>query len=346
MTILDLAIRALSSRAARPLFRRMMRGRSTIFMLHRLTDPAKGVSGHTIEFVREALSALKNSGARFVSVRQIVDSYARGDVPGDDWVAFTVDDGFEDQAELARSAFIPFGCPVTIFLITGFLDGQIWPWDDRLAYIVTRASDDAATHVTVEGHRLRLSLQTATQRRHALDQLRDLCKSVDNADLYRIVDSIAQQLQVQLPVPPPPAFKPLAWDDVRALESEGVDFGPHSMTHRIFSRLTREEAVAEIGGSWRRLQQELRRPLPVFAWPTGRARDYTQRDIELLRDLGLSAFVTTEADYAFLGRRSTDAVSPYSLRRFSLPMRIRDVLQYGSWIERGKQIARGSVRSR
>lgn len=345
MSMLDLAIRALSSRAARPLFRRMMRGRSTIFMLHRLTDPAKGVSGHTVEFVREALSALKNSGARFVSVRQIVESYARGHVPGDDWVAFTIDDGFDDQGELARSAFIPFGCPVTVFLITGFLDGQIWPWDDRLAYIMTRASQDAATHVTVDGQRLKLTLQTATQRHHALDQVRELCKSVDNANLYSTVDSIAQQLQVALPVPPPPAFRPLAWDEVRALESEGVDFGPHSITHRIFSRLSHEEALAEIAGSWRRLQQELRRPLPVFAWPTGRARDYTHRDIELLRDLGLSAFVTTEADYAFIGRRSVDSMSPYSLRRFALPMRIRDVLQYGSWIERGKQIARRSVRS-
>jgi hypothetical protein len=36
---------------------------------------------------------------------------------------------------------------------------------------------------------------------------------------------------------------------------------------------------------------------------------------------------------------------PYALRRFSLPDRIRDVLQYGSWIERGKQIARRTVRS-
>jgi peptidoglycan/xylan/chitin deacetylase (PgdA/CDA1 family) len=343
--VLDLAIRCLSSRAARPLFRRMMRGRSTIFMLHRLTDPATGISGHTVEFVREALSVLKSSGARLVSVRQIVDAYARGKIPGDDWVAFTMDDGFADQGELVRSAFIPCGCPVTIFLITGFLDGKIWPWDDRLAYIMTR-SESEATQVAVGGQKVKLSLQSESQRHRTLEQVRSLCKSINNADLYGVVDSIAQQLQVQVPVPPPPAFRPLTWDDVRDLESQGVDFAPHSITHRIFSQLSREDAIAEIAGSWQRVQQELRRPLPVFAWPTGRPTDYSERDVGLLRELGLSAYATTEADYAFMGRRAADAMSPYSLRRFALPTRIRDVLQYGSWIERGKQIARRTVRSR
>jgi peptidoglycan/xylan/chitin deacetylase (PgdA/CDA1 family) len=345
MKMLDLAIRALSSRAARPLFRRIMRGRCTIFMLHRMTNEASGVSGHSAEFVREALTVLKSSGARFVSVREIVDAYARGTGPGDDWVAFTIDDGFADQGELVRSAFFPFGCPVTIFLITGFLDGQLWPWDDRLTYIIAHA-DAGATHLSVDGRKIKLSLQTRSQRHHTLEQLRDLCKSIVNSELYSLVDSMAQQLEVLVPALPPAAFRPLTWEEARVLESQGVDFAPHSVTHRIFSRLSREDAIAEITGSWHRLQQELRRPLPVFAWPTGRTADYTERDILLLRELGLSAYATTEADYSFVGRRAMDVARPYSLRRFALPTRIRDVLQYGSWIERGKQIARRTVGSR
>jgi peptidoglycan/xylan/chitin deacetylase (PgdA/CDA1 family) len=345
MKAFDLVIRALSSRAARPLFRRIMRGRSTIFMLHRLANASTHVSGHSIEFVREALTELKASGARFVSVRQIIEAYANGSGPGDDWVAFTIDDGFADQGELARSAFAPFDCPVTIFLITGFLDGQLWPWDDRLAFLIENASA-SATDVTVGRRKMKLALQTHKQRHHALDQVRNYCKSVPNSDLYETVDDIARQLDVTLPTAPPPAHRPLTWDEARALELRGVDFGPHSVTHRIFSRLTDEDACAEISVSWRRLQEELRRPLPVFCWPTGRAADYTERDVSLLRQSGLNAYATTDADYTFVGRRAADASGPYALRRFSLPVRIRDVLQYGSWIERGKQLARRTVRSR
>jgi peptidoglycan/xylan/chitin deacetylase (PgdA/CDA1 family) len=340
---LDLVIHALSSRAARPLFRRIMRGRSTVFMLHRIESSAAGISGHSLQFVREALDSLRASGAHFVSVRQIVEAYASGSMPGDDWVAFTIDDGFADQGELAR-AFAAANCPVTVFLISGLLDRQLWPWDDRLAYAIKHGARDSAD-IAIGERRVRVLLQAPKQRHHALEQLRNHLKSIPNTQLYELVDEIARQLGVALPAAAPPEFRPLAWDEARLLERQGVEFAPHSVTHRIFSRLTLDEARAEIGTSWRRLQEELRRPLPVFAWPTGRAADYTQRDVAILREFGLNAYATTDADYTYLGRRASDMSAPYALRRFSLPTRIRDVLQYGSWIERGKQIARRTVGS-
>ncbi len=344
MRPLDFVIRALSSRAARPLFRRIMRGRCTIFMLHRLANATTGVSGHSLEFVRQALETLRASGAKFVSVRQIVESYVNGSGPGDHWVAFTIDDGFADQGELARRAFAHFDCPVTIFLITGLLDNQIWPWDDRLSFAIEHARAEAF-EIAVGDRKMRLVLQSPKQRHHALEQVRNYCKTIPNSGLYALVDDIASQLDVSVPAAAPPQFRPLTWDEARALEQQGVEFGPHSVTHRIFSQLTPAEARNEISVSWRRLQEELRRPLPVFAWPTGRASDYTQRDEMMLAELGLSAYATTDADYTYIGHRTADLSGPYALRRFSLPERIRDVLQYGSWIERGKQIARRTVRS-
>lgn len=314
-------------------------------MLHRLTDTASGISGHSLEFVQSALETLRSSGARFVSVRQIVEAHANGSGPGDHWVAFTIDDGFADQGELARRAFAALDCPVTVFLITGLLDKQIWPWDDRLSFALEQARADTF-EIAVGERRMRLALQNPKQRQHALEQVRNYCKTIPNGRLYELVDELAGQLGVAIPVAAPAQFRPLTWDEARTLESEGVEFGPHSVTHRIFSQLTVEEARSEIAVSWRRLQEELRRPLPVFAWPTGRAADYTQRDATLLRELGLSAYATTDADYTYLARRTADFAGPYALRRFSLPETMRDVLQYGSWIERGKQIARRTVRSR
>src|ERR1700748_704082 len=127
MNTLDLIIHALSRRATRPLFRPIMRGRATIFMLHRVTDPALGVSGHTLEFVRQAIHALRESGVQFVSVRQIMDAFVNGTGTGQnsDWVASTIDDGFADQALMARSVFAAERCPVTVFLISGLIDGKL-----------------------------------------------------------------------------------------------------------------------------------------------------------------------------------------------------------------------------
>jgi peptidoglycan/xylan/chitin deacetylase (PgdA/CDA1 family) len=343
MRPLDLVIHALSSRVARPLFRRIMRGRSTVFMLHRVEDPATEVHGHSLAFLREALTSLRSSGAKFVSVRQIVEAYQSGTGPGDDWVAFTIDDGFADQGELART-FTALHCPVTIFLISGFLDHQIWPWDDRISYALRRSTCETVDLALGE-RRLSVDLRIPHQRHRALEEIREYCKTTSNQHLYAKVDDIARQLGVELPHEAPPEFRPLSWDEARTLERCGVDFAPHSVTHRIFSQLSEDEARTEINESWRRLQAELHRPLPVFAWPTGRSADYSARDVALLRQAGLTAYATTDADYAYLGRRASDLLAPYGLRRFSLPNRMRDVLQYGSWIERGKQIARRTLGS-
>src|ERR1700748_1808738 len=125
MNTLDLIIHALSRRATRPLFRPIMRGRATIFMLHRVTDPALGVSGHTLEFVRQAIHVLRESGVQFVSVRPIMDAFVNGTGQNSGWVACTIDDGFADQALMARSVFAAERCPVTVFLISGLIAGKL-----------------------------------------------------------------------------------------------------------------------------------------------------------------------------------------------------------------------------
>jgi peptidoglycan/xylan/chitin deacetylase (PgdA/CDA1 family) len=345
MSPLDFIVHALSRRPMRMLFDRVMHGRATIFMLHRLTNPASKIHGHEIAFVRQALRALRDSGARFVSVRELMqESLTPGGSPHGT-VAFTIDDGFADQAELAREAFVAEGCPATIFLISGFLDGQLWPWDDRLSYMIEQCALPELD-LSVGGERLELQLGSPAQRYRSLSRLRDRFKAVSNSQLYADIDAVAATAGVSLPALPPPAYRPMTWDQARALEPLGIDFAPHSVTHRIFSRLSDTEARAEISESWRRLQQELRNPLPLFAWPTGRASDYTKRDLRLLREAGLSVCASAIAGYAGISHELQAVEGVRDFARFPFPDSIRDVLQYGSWIERGKEILRGALSGR
>jgi len=147
-------------------------------------------------------------------------------------------------------------------------------------------------------------------------------------------------------VQPPPAHRPMTWDDARALEPLGIDFAPHSISHRIFSRLSDAEARAEITESWLRLKQELRNPLPLFAWPTGRVGDYTERDVALLPAVGLNVCASAVAGYAEISHEVQPLHGVHNFTRFPFPDRIRDVLQYGSWIERGKELVRGALGGR
>jgi len=68
--------------------------------------------------------------------------------------------------------------------------------------------------------------------------------------------------------------------------------------------------------------------------------------LALVRDAGLQACASTDADYTHTDPRAGHVHGLCNLRRFPLPASIRDVLQYGSWIERGKQILRGALPGR
>jgi peptidoglycan/xylan/chitin deacetylase (PgdA/CDA1 family) len=337
MSFFDLAIRGMSGRAARACFRPLMSGRASVFMLHRIDNHCSGVEGHTIDYVRTALAALKRSGAEFVSVRKLVEAF-RGDGPGPNWVALTIDDGFADQALLAR-AIAESGCPVTVFVISGFLDGEVWPWDDQVTYLLAK-SPMRMLEVSIGEQRLMLDLSSQNARRVSICALRTALKRHSNAQIYSFLRTLSEQARVPLPREAPPPFQPMTWEQARALEQIGVEFGPHSVTHRIFSQLQCAEAKLEIEGSWARLQQELRRPLPVFAWPTGGSEHFTARDMDLASQAGLTAAFATNSDYAYAHAEARQERDFYGLCRFSLPHRIRDVLQYGSWIEHGKRLVR------
>ena len=312
-----------------------MGSRATVFMLHRLHAPERGVEGHDIEFVREALASLRRSGARFVSLRYLVECWQVGRSPGPDCVAFTIDDGFADQAQLVREAFLPLECPVTVFLISGFLDRLLWPWDDQLAFAFREAPNGHVT-LTLHGESLAYEIGDVSSRQRALTEVRERCKRGPNSGIYQLVQSVADSLGTSVPSEAPPAHRAMSWDDARDLERQGVEFGPHSVTHRIFAGLTKEEACEEISNSLARLTQELANPVSVFAWPTGRRNDYSSRDISIARQAGLDASVATDPDYARVPAK--DDGSLYSIPRFGMPFDIPTVLRYGSWIERARQL--------
>ena len=322
----------------RALLRPFMQGRASIFLLHRIDAPLVGVRGHNLDYVNGALDALRASGARFVPLRTIVEAHLAGAPCEPDWVAVTMDDGFADQHQLCREAFIPQHCPVTCFPITGFLDGELWPWDDQLGYAFAHSPLQQATLDLGSGP-WQLDLRTEDARLASLRRVRAACKRVSGATLFALVTAIAAALQVRVPQEAPPEHRAMSWDQARELEPLGVDFGIHTMTHRIVSQLDAAVVESELRGSWHRLQAELARPLKVVSWPTGLPGDFGVRDEQIAQRLGIQAGISTAGDYARVGTPQGEPA--FTLARFGFSTSLSRVLQQGSWIERGKQLVRG-----
>jgi len=309
----------------------------SIFMLHRASGAIPADSGTDPDFLGEAIRVARERRINVVSLREIFERARAGRRQLPFSVAFTMDDGFYDQAEILAPVFEAHQCPVTVFLISGFLDGYLWPWDDKIDWIISQTQETFATFSvgTKEEH---LSLGDQAARRAATRALRTRLKGSSAELINDTVARLAEALEVSISDRDPPGkYRSMTWQQARMLESRGVEFGPHSVSHRIFAGMNDMTAKSEIEASWGRLQDELSNPVPIFGWPTGRSSDFTRRDIGFCKSAGLIGAVATEDDYGYPGSGGDET---YAVKRFAFPDNMADFLQYASWIERGKQIVR------
>jgi peptidoglycan/xylan/chitin deacetylase (PgdA/CDA1 family) len=328
-----------ANRMGAALLRPLWRGRSAVFVLHRLSERAGADDALTIEAITSNLRALRKAGARFVSLHSLFELAARGEEPEPGCVAFTIDDGYADQGVMAKKAFLDNGCPVTVFLISGLLDGLLWPWDARIEYSIQRSSRDSLRLEALGGETLPLA--TGELRARAIGRVQNHCKALPWTEAAPVFESLFAATGCVPPETPPPEYRPLSWAEARRLEAAGVQFAPHSISHRITSRLTPEQVREEICGSWQRLQQELASPVPIYAWPTGRGEDFSPRDIEIAATTPLLGAVSVTNDYARFSKGEATARNDFfAISRFPMSVSTEDIVQYGTALERFKQLVR------
>lgn len=305
-----------------------------IFMLHRMVRDNEPGSGHTPSYIRRCLQFLKDNGHSFVSIDDIIE-HRRGDstLPPKP-VAFTMDDGFEDQASLAAPVFKEFNCPVTIFLITGMLDGQLWPWFCKVEYLIKQSKADFL-HLELPSGKETFDLSTPGKSQTSTIHILQAIKAVDWTNIPDILERLSDSTQVEIPATPPEEYRPISWDQARELEKQGISFGPHTISHPILSRVSDRQSEQEIIGSWQRLKAELSGPSNVFCYPNGRLSDFGDREIGILRESGFLGALSTVPDFA--GKKKPEENDLYKLPRLGLPGMFPDFVQFCTWIEIAKK---------
>jgi len=300
-----------------------------IFMLHRIEDTENGVSGHDPELIRECLCFLKDRRYTFLSLSQLVEFINAGELPPKNSVVFTIDDGFYEQASIAVPIFEEFNCPVSIFIISEFSSNNKLPWDYQLEYIFNQVdsqylainSDDICFSETINN----------TNRAEVIQYFRDALKTRDSQYANKITKSIAIDLGVKLTAGAPAGYRPIDWGFIRKCESNFVDFGPHTANHSILSREEHCIMEREMIESWNTLKEQVKKPLDIFCYPTGRkGLDFASREMRAARSIGFRGAVSTNPGYVDVIQ---DKEHLYSLKRFALPDNLGDFIQLCSWVE-------------
>lgn len=303
-----------------------------VFMLHRLDHPDYGVEGLRIGDIRKNLEYFRKNKYQPISLATIAEHLLAGTTIPYKSAAFTIDDGFIDQCDIAGPLFEEYDIPLTYFLVTDFIDGKLWPWDDQLAYLIDHAN--TGHYEIVLGSQIHnITLEEGRgSRSSVLKAIRNTLKERDNTRIYEIVKELYSSFNVTFPTVVPNTYRPMTWGQAAALQKSGHHIAAHTRTHRILSRLTNEDASDEIESSIIAVQKHIKSPANVFAYPTGRRPDFTRRDALFLNELGVSASVSTVAE-TFVPRHNLSVFERHSIPRLPMPSSRNDFIQYLSWIE-------------
>jgi hypothetical protein len=86
----------------------------------------------------------------------------------------------------------------------------------------------------------------------------------------------------------------LTWEQIREMRAAGVEFGAHTMTHPVVSRLTQEQLEHEIVDSKSILEARINERVQHFAFPFGKAADCGSAAFSVISKAGFRSASTTE----------------------------------------------------
>jgi peptidoglycan/xylan/chitin deacetylase (PgdA/CDA1 family) len=203
-------------------------------------------------------------------------------------VAVTFDDGHRDNYTNAFPVLRKAGVPATVFLSTGYMDQKGTFWFDEVAFRLHRTP---RREMEVPALGLRLALGTPAQRRQATDDVLARLKAVPNADRLAALRELAHESGVD-GMEADARSRPLTWEQVREMRDGGVEFGSHTVSHPILSRLGDEELRMELRSSKEELEKQLGRRVECLAYPVGGETAYDERVVEMARACGYRMALT------------------------------------------------------
>jgi peptidoglycan/xylan/chitin deacetylase (PgdA/CDA1 family) len=136
------------------------------------------------------------------------------------------------------------------------------------------SAGDLAVHVA--GQSVSGALTGESLRRQLASRINGILKSQPDGVKDQMIDEIAAQCLVSLPQPPGDCGS-CTWEQLREMESAGVEIGSHTVTHPVLTRVTTDRLRRELEQSRGRLEGMLARPVTMFCYPNG-AYDRTVRD--------------------------------------------------------------------
>jgi peptidoglycan/xylan/chitin deacetylase (PgdA/CDA1 family) len=287
--------------------------RGVIFTLHHVRPkPDKQFDPNAIlevtpEFLEVAILAAKEAGLEPVRLEDLPILLAETNSDRQ-FVCFTLDDGYRNNAQYAAPIFRKHNVPYTIFICPGFVERKRTMWWETSAELLSKI--DSFSMDFGNGPEL-ITCKTLTQKKAAYLRLADFVNTHDENEAVARIDKMARangldpMLLVQNEIMDQSELRELAQDPL-------VTLGGHTLTHCNLARVSVERLAQEITQSCALVTGYSGKKTTTFAYPYGWKSAATQREFSAALRCGLDVAVTTQP--GVLSARA----KPTALNRVSL----------------------------
>ena len=209
--------------------------------------------------------AYLGQNARVLPLSEAVARLRDGSLPSNA-VSLTFDDGYTNNLELAYPLLHKYQMPATIFLSSAYMEsGELFPFLQMQLIALSGRDNNAGAPV---------------YKSDPLDRVLEWIGS-----RWSTVNRNLTQDQLE-------TLRPLTVKQVKAADTELIEFGAHSHTHCIFKNESRERREQEIRTSINKVAQWTGRTVRLFSYPNGEVGDFSETDKQWLRECGIEAATT------------------------------------------------------
>lgn len=274
-----------------------------VLMYHRVSPDSGPFSALSLDIFEEQMLWLKQNcnilhPNNFIS--QInKNSYSRP------FVLITFDDGQRCVHDVIYPVLKELKIPAIVFLATRCMDEGNLIWTDEVSWAISKTKRDSI--ILPWNSESVLNLNNIKERSDASIICKKHLKSLPNSERLNYQELLLKELNAGDPMLKLKR-EMLNWDEVRACQ-DVLEFGGHTHTHPIMSRLESISLDKEIFTCRDRIMKELGTAPKTFAYPNGESQDFNQECKEKLLKHGFkTAFTTIEGI-------NTGTTNPLELKR-------------------------------
>jgi peptidoglycan/xylan/chitin deacetylase (PgdA/CDA1 family) len=224
---------------------------------------------------------------RIISLDELADSFSNLKKLPPKTAVITFDDGYKDVFLNAYPILKKFKVPATVFLTTGHIGTRELFWWDKVGYVIWKTKNSTFDL----GELGTYYLNSDNDRIQTTNVINEILKIKPHEHKNELIKMIIRHSGVDIP-PKLGEELIMSWDDIKEMRGNGVNFGAHTVSHPILTRLPLEAARKEILDSKKHIEKELGQEITTFCYPNGEPGDYSGDIENILQSNGFKCAIT------------------------------------------------------